>query len=118
MGCCFSQTDKTTVYEVTLDANGVARRVPAGTGTHFIHVNEEYETHLEEKRYNIPIPEDNNKDMINNNNLINKPVQAHQQSRFPFLPAARMNPSTKPNSRISPLVVNDDDEKKANNPSS
>ncbi|KAI7880313.1 hypothetical protein K492DRAFT_207614 [Lichtheimia hyalospora FSU 10163] len=49
MGCCFSQQDKSTVYEVTLDANGVAHRVPNGQGTHFIHVSKESETHMEEK---------------------------------------------------------------------
>ena len=43
--------NQTTVYEVTLDANGVARRCPTGKGTHFIHVNQDYETHLEEKVY-------------------------------------------------------------------
>lgn len=41
--------DQSAVYEVTLDANGVAHRVPNGQGTHFIHVSEESETHLEEK---------------------------------------------------------------------
>ncbi|KAI9314720.1 hypothetical protein BX666DRAFT_1962677 [Dichotomocladium elegans] len=49
MGCCISQEDKSTVYEVTIDANGVARRVPNGKGTHFIHVSDDCETHLEEK---------------------------------------------------------------------
>lgn len=41
--------DQSTVYEVTLDANGVAHRVPNGQGTHFIHVSEDSETHMEEK---------------------------------------------------------------------
>ncbi|KAI9492455.1 hypothetical protein BDB00DRAFT_873367 [Zychaea mexicana] len=107
MGCCFSQTDKTTVYEVTLDANGVARRVPVGTGTHFIHITSDYETHLEEKQYTVQPPTPNDTD-------INRPPQAHQSTRFPFLPA-RMMPSTpKPNSKISPIAP--DDEKTSNNP--
>lgn len=38
-----------TVYEVTLDADGVAQRVPKGQGTHFIHISSNNETHLEEK---------------------------------------------------------------------
>jgi hypothetical protein len=37
------------VYEVTLDADGVAQRVPKGQGTHFIHISPNNETHLEEK---------------------------------------------------------------------
>ncbi|ORZ01594.1 hypothetical protein BCR43DRAFT_414332, partial [Syncephalastrum racemosum] len=40
---------QTTVYEVVLDQNGVARRVPQGQGTHLIHVTEDKETHLEQK---------------------------------------------------------------------
>ncbi|KAI7860685.1 hypothetical protein BDC45DRAFT_529317 [Circinella umbellata] len=104
MGCCFSQTDKTTVYEVTLDANGVARRCPTGKGTHFIHVNQDYETHLEEKKYDIIQQPDKENNI--NNNPISKPTQAHQQTRFPFLPANRMNANT----RIAPSPVNDDDD--------
>ncbi|KAI8147483.1 hypothetical protein BJV82DRAFT_595635 [Fennellomyces sp. T-0311] len=99
MGCCFSQTDKTTVYEVTLDANGVARRVPAGTGTHFIHVSSDYETHLEEKHYTLP----------SNVDTISKPDPAHKQGRYPFLPA-RLSPMPRPNPKISPVV---DDEKQS-----
>ncbi|KAI9302806.1 hypothetical protein BJ944DRAFT_184461, partial [Cunninghamella echinulata] len=38
-----------TVYEVTLDNNGVARQVGEGQGTHFIHISEHNETILEEK---------------------------------------------------------------------
>ncbi|KAI8059075.1 uncharacterized protein B0P05DRAFT_478335 [Gilbertella persicaria] len=49
MGCCMSHFEKETVYEVTLDAHGVAQRVPKGQGTHFIHVSANNETHLEEK---------------------------------------------------------------------
>ncbi|KAI8990321.1 hypothetical protein BDB01DRAFT_718247 [Pilobolus umbonatus] len=51
MGCCISHPyfQKETVYEVTLDADGVAQRVPKGQGTHFIHVSNNNETHLEEK---------------------------------------------------------------------
>ncbi|KAG2190925.1 hypothetical protein INT46_008967 [Mucor plumbeus] len=51
MGCCISHPffEKETVYEVTLDADGVAQRVPKGQGTHFIHISSNNETHLEEK---------------------------------------------------------------------
>ncbi|CAO3650099.1 unnamed protein product [Mucor hiemalis] len=52
MGCCMSHYsffEKETVHEVTLDANGVAQRVPKGQGTHFIHISPNNETHLEEK---------------------------------------------------------------------
>ncbi|KAI7903945.1 uncharacterized protein BX663DRAFT_551010 [Cokeromyces recurvatus] len=51
MGCCISHPffEKETVYEVTLDSDGVAHRVPKGQGTHFIHVSPSNETHLEEK---------------------------------------------------------------------
>ncbi|KAK4520580.1 uncharacterized protein ATC70_006457 [Mucor velutinosus] len=52
MGCCISHPffEKETVYEVTLDADGVAQRVPKGQGTHFIHISSKNgETHLEEK---------------------------------------------------------------------
>ncbi|KAI8647920.1 hypothetical protein BD408DRAFT_407989 [Parasitella parasitica] len=51
MGCCISHPcfQKETVYEVTLDADGVAQRVPKGQGTHFIHISSNNETHLEEK---------------------------------------------------------------------
>lgn len=40
---------KPTVYEVTLDNDGVAHHVAEGQGTHFIHVSENNETILEEK---------------------------------------------------------------------
>ncbi|CEI92433.1 hypothetical protein RMCBS344292_06691 [Rhizopus microsporus] len=52
MGCCMSHcsfSEKETVYEVTLDANGVAQRVPKGQGTHFIHISPHKETLLKEK---------------------------------------------------------------------
>ncbi|KAI8883246.1 hypothetical protein K501DRAFT_184893 [Backusella circina FSU 941] len=49
MGCCLSHIEKETVYEVTLDADGVAHRVPKGEGTHYIHVSKNSETHMEEK---------------------------------------------------------------------
>ncbi|EIE86139.1 hypothetical protein RO3G_10850 [Rhizopus delemar RA 99-880] len=52
MGCCMSNDsffEKETVYEVVLDANGVAQRVPKGQGTHFIHVSQDEETILKEK---------------------------------------------------------------------
>ncbi|KAI9246521.1 hypothetical protein BY458DRAFT_527827 [Sporodiniella umbellata] len=53
MGCCMSNEaaffEKETVYEVVLDANGVAQRVPKGQGTHFIHESPDQETQLKEK---------------------------------------------------------------------
>ncbi|CDH61410.1 predicted protein [Lichtheimia corymbifera JMRC:FSU:9682] len=85
MGCCFSQQDKSTVYEVTLDANGVAHRVPNGQGTHFIHVSEDSETHMEEK----PVIDVD----------LSKPSPTYKQPpRFTFLPSRasskRIQPST------------------------
>ncbi|OBZ90182.1 hypothetical protein A0J61_01773 [Choanephora cucurbitarum] len=44
-----SHFEKETVYEVVLDAHGVAQRVPKGQGTHIIHVSANKETRLEEK---------------------------------------------------------------------
>ncbi|KAI9483339.1 MAG: hypothetical protein EXX96DRAFT_557820 [Benjaminiella poitrasii] len=62
MGCCVSHPffEKETVYEVTLDADGVAHRVPKGQGTHFIHVSPNNETHLEEKTPEHPVVDTNN----------------------------------------------------------
>ncbi|KAI9323540.1 hypothetical protein BX666DRAFT_1839974, partial [Dichotomocladium elegans] len=48
MGCCIS-SDQSRVYEVVLDRNGVARRVPEGQGTHLIHVSNQKETRMEQK---------------------------------------------------------------------
>ncbi|KAI7894752.1 uncharacterized protein EV154DRAFT_497864 [Mucor mucedo] len=64
MGCCISHSyfEKGTVHEVTLDADGVAQRVPKGQGTHFIHISPNNETHLEEKsdQPSLPAPTHNN----------------------------------------------------------
>ncbi|KAI7864434.1 hypothetical protein BDF14DRAFT_1884319 [Spinellus fusiger] len=48
MGCCIS-LQKPTIYEVTLDDNGVAHRVRSGQGTHLIYVSKDKETHMEKK---------------------------------------------------------------------
>ncbi|KAI8061107.1 hypothetical protein BC940DRAFT_310579 [Gongronella butleri] len=52
MGCCYS-SEKPTVYEVTIDNQGIARHVPEGQGTHLIRVSEANETILEEKPTSI-----------------------------------------------------------------
>ncbi|KAL1931424.1 hypothetical protein VTP01DRAFT_9566 [Rhizomucor pusillus] len=44
-----SSVDKPRVFEVVLDHNGVARRVPEGQGTHLIHVSQDKETRMEQK---------------------------------------------------------------------
>ncbi|KAG1464478.1 hypothetical protein G6F56_005077 [Rhizopus delemar] len=53
MGCCMSNEttffEKEAMYEVILDSNGVAQRVPKGQGTHIIHVSPHQETQLKEK---------------------------------------------------------------------
>ncbi|KAI9361567.1 hypothetical protein BD770DRAFT_340938 [Pilaira anomala] len=46
MGCCYSQVSS---VEVVLDSNGVARRVPAGQGTHLIRTYPDKETKMERK---------------------------------------------------------------------
>ncbi|KAI9491360.1 hypothetical protein BDB00DRAFT_767131 [Zychaea mexicana] len=48
MGCCMS-AEKSKVYEVVLDHNGVARRVPSGQGTHLIYESQFKETRMEQK---------------------------------------------------------------------
>ncbi|KAG0182116.1 DNA excision repair protein ERCC-8 [Apophysomyces sp. BC1034] len=42
------ESEEVTIYEVTVDADGIARRVPKGQGTHLIYVTDD-ETHMEEK---------------------------------------------------------------------
>ncbi|KAG1452353.1 hypothetical protein G6F56_007843 [Rhizopus delemar] len=52
MGCCMSNCfffEKEAVYEVVLDSNGVAQRVPKGQGTHLICVSPHKETVMKEK---------------------------------------------------------------------
>ncbi|KAI8137102.1 hypothetical protein BJV82DRAFT_675163 [Fennellomyces sp. T-0311] len=54
MGCCMS-SEQSKVYEVVLDQNGVARRVPEGQGTHLIYESQFKETRMEQKSdYTLP----------------------------------------------------------------
>ncbi|KAG2220518.1 hypothetical protein INT45_000929 [Circinella minor] len=48
MGCCMS-AEEAKIYEVVLDHNGVARRVPTGQGTHLIYESQFKETRMEQK---------------------------------------------------------------------
>ncbi|KAI8877771.1 hypothetical protein K501DRAFT_259814 [Backusella circina FSU 941] len=58
MGCCMSHSffEKDAVYEVVLDPNGVAKRVSKGSGTHYVYISQDNETHLEEKSEMISSP--------------------------------------------------------------
>ncbi|KAG0736602.1 hypothetical protein G6F57_005034 [Rhizopus arrhizus] len=79
MGCCMSNCsffEKETIYEVVLDANGVAQRVSKGQGTHFIHVSPHKETVLKEKsEITYPSPTYQNKSP----SLIKPPMYEHRR---------------------------------------
>ncbi|SAL98638.1 hypothetical protein [Absidia glauca] len=81
MGCCYS-SEKPTVYEVTLDSDGVARHVSEGQGTHYIHVSDSNETILEEK----PTLE-KTVSPISPNPTFQKPLVAHHPSKQRIYPA-------------------------------
>ncbi|KAI8329302.1 hypothetical protein BC941DRAFT_476384 [Chlamydoabsidia padenii] len=80
MGCCYS-SEKPTVYEVTLDNDGVAHRVPDGQGTHYIHVSESNETVLEVKP----------KQIGSSNSTFQRPLTAHPHSNHRIHPSNNLN---------------------------
>ncbi|KAI9254385.1 hypothetical protein EDC94DRAFT_618671 [Helicostylum pulchrum] len=96
MGCCISHAyfEKETVHEVTLDANGVAQRVPKGQGTHFIHISPNNETHLEEK-----------------SDQPSCPAPTHNSATNNKWPSLTTPPSY--NSKVAPSSEIKDEEKKA-----
>ncbi|KAI8344587.1 hypothetical protein BC941DRAFT_464800 [Chlamydoabsidia padenii] len=83
MGCCYS-SEKPTVYEVTLDSDGVARHVSEGQGTHYIHVSDSNETILEEKP---TLTLDNTVPPITPNPTFQRPLVAHHPSKQRIYPA-------------------------------
>ncbi|ORZ15892.1 hypothetical protein BCR42DRAFT_44430 [Absidia repens] len=91
MGCCYS-SEKPTVYEVTLDNDGVARHVSEGQGTHYIHVSESNETILEEK----PTSTLEKPVLTSPNPTFQRPLVAHPHSK----------------QRIHPVNIIKDNEKK------
>ncbi|KAI8079840.1 uncharacterized protein BX664DRAFT_341584 [Halteromyces radiatus] len=84
MGCCHS-SEKPTVYEVTLDHDGIARHVSEGQGTHYIHVSESNETILEEKPNLTP------------EEKITSPNPTFQKPLVPYLSKQRIYPSSNNN---------------------
>ncbi|KAF7732381.1 DNA excision repair protein ERCC-8 [Apophysomyces ossiformis] len=78
------EAQEVTVYEVTVDADGIARRVPKGQGTHLIYVTDD-ETHMEEK--------------ANLETYLSKPEPTYQASVTPRWPLPSLTPPPRPSSK-------------------
>ncbi|ORX61419.1 hypothetical protein DM01DRAFT_1122246 [Hesseltinella vesiculosa] len=87
MGCCQS-SEKPTVYEVTIDDQGIARHVPEGQGTHFIRVSDNNETILEEK----PSITEN---LTSPNPTFQTPMSLHSKRIHPLTTGEKKDPETK-----------------------
>ncbi|CAO3646562.1 unnamed protein product [Cunninghamella blakesleeana] len=100
MGCC--QSSEASIVEVTLDSNGVARQVPEGQGTHFIHISEHDETILEEKpgihiTHSISTPNPTFQKPLKHSKrihpLVSKPI-IHEKNSIPNVPPTSVDNST------------------------